>query len=211
MEIQKGFLQDAAMTKSGATKFFFMLLFISGLLATDLVSAGGGLVLEDDICILTIDFYSAHFTAYQPESRGDTQYCKEFPDTGLTIIVLDYLHQSLKLVPVELRIIRDVTGLGRFAKLEHVQAISDLSAHTVFYQPPIVRANASLTIEHSFQDEGNYIGIITAAHPTLDTYSTAIFPFEVGVSQFDSTWWMLVFAVAASLVFWLTRSRGTKG
>jgi hypothetical protein len=199
------------MSKSVVPENAFLLLLMLGLLAAGPVSAGGGLVLEDDVCILTIDFYSAHFTAYQPETRGDTQYCKEFPDTGLTIIVLDYLHQSLKLVPVELRIIRDVTGLGKFAELEHVLAISDLAAHTVFYQPPIVRANASLIIEHNFQQEGNYIGIITAAHPTLDTYSIAIFPFEVGASQFGSSWWMLVFAVAAGLIFWLRRSWGTNG
>lgn len=208
MEILSRFLHDAAMQKSIVVKSFFYALFMVSCLATGPVSAGGGLVLEDDVCILTIDFYSAHFTAYQPETRGDKQFCKEFPDTGLTIIVLDYLHQSLKLVTVELRIIKDVTGLGRFAKIEHVQAIENLDAHTVFYQPPVVRPNASLSIEHAFANEGNYIGIITAAHPTLDTFSTAIFPFEVGASQFDYTW-LIILAVAAALLFWLRMFRGS--
>lgn len=206
MEILSRFLHDAAMLKSVVVKSFFYTLFMVGCFSSGPVSAGGGLVLEDDVCILTIDFYSAHFTAYQPETNGDTQFCKAFPDAGLTVIVLDYLHQSLKLVTVEVRIIKDVTGLGTFAKIEHVQAIENLDAHTVFYQPPVVRPNASLTLEHTFEAEGTYIGIITAAHPTQDTFSTAIFPFEVGVSQFDYTW-LLVLAVAAALLFWLKKFR----
>ena len=85
------------------------------------IYAGGGVVLEDDVCIIWIDFYSAHFTAYQPDSSGNEQFCEDLPDTGETIFVLDYLHQSLKEVPVDFRIIRDVTGLGRYARLEQVQ------------------------------------------------------------------------------------------
>ena len=97
--------------------------------------AGGGMVLEGDVCIIRIDFYSAHFTAYQPDSSGNTQFCQALPDTGDTIFVLDYLHQSLKEVPVDFRIIRDVTGQGDYVKLKHVEEIENIEQHTVFYQP----------------------------------------------------------------------------
>jgi hypothetical protein len=145
--------------------------------------AGGGLVLEDDACILRIDFYSAHFTAYQPDSSGNEQFCESLPNKGSTIFVLDYLHQSLKEVPVDFRIIRDVTELGRFVKLKHVQAIEDIDQHTVFYQPPVIQADASLQIEHDFLEDGEYIGIVSAGHPTTDASYTAVFPFEVGGSN----------------------------
>ena len=109
-------------------------------------------MLEGDVCIIWIDFYSAHFTAYQPETSGNKQFCQELPDTGESIFVLDYLHQSLKEVPVEFRIIRDVTGLGRYVKLEQVEKIEDIEQQTVFHQPPVVRPDASFKIEHDFTE-----------------------------------------------------------
>ena len=171
--------------------------------------AGGGLVLEGDVCIIRIDFYSAHFTAYQPGTSANTQFCRDLPDTGATIFVLDYLHQSLKEVPVSFRIIHDVTGLGRFAKLKHVEAIGDIEQHTVFYQPPVVRSDASLKIEHDFIDEGAYIGIVTAGHPSKDTIYTAVFPFEVGGSRFASQipLFLLLAGAAFFIVYRYTRSR----
>jgi hypothetical protein len=173
--------------------------------------AGGGLVLEDDVCIIRIDFYSAHFTAYQPDTSGNTQFCRDLPDTGETIFVLDYLHQSLQEVPVSFRIIKDVTGQGRFVKLKHVEAIGDIEQHTVFYQPPIVRPDASFKIEYDFVEEGTYIGIVTAGHPSKDTIYTAVFPFEVGGSNF--TWLAALFLLLAGATFFVvrrfTRSRQT--
>jgi len=165
--------------------------------------AGGGLVLEDDVCIIRIDFYSAHFTAYQPDTSGNTQFCRDLPDTGETIFVLDYLHQSLKEVPVSFRIIKDVTGQGRFVKLKHVEAIGDIEQHTVFYQPPTIRPNASLKIEYDFVEEGAYIGIVTAGHPSKDTVYTAVFPFEVGGSNF--TWLAPLFLLLAGAAFFIAR------
>ena len=142
--------------------------------------AGGGMVLEGDVCIIRIDFYSAHFTAYQPESSGNQQFCQDLPDTGETIFVLDYLHQSLKEVPVAFRIIRDVTGQGSYVKLKHVEEIEDIELHTVFYQPGIIKADASLKIEFNIKEKGRYIGIVSAGHPGNDNVYTAVFPFEVG-------------------------------
>jgi hypothetical protein len=165
--------------------------FYSALLSTFLVllpssgvQAGGGMVIEGDVCVIWIDFYSAHFTAYQPVNHGNKQFCQELPDTGPTIFVLDYLHKSLKDVPVSFRIIHDVTGQGDYVKLKHVEKINDIERHTVFYQPPLIRADASLKIEHDFALEGRYIGIITAGHPTNDMVYTAIFPFEIGGSSY---------------------------
>lgn len=163
--------------------------------------AGGGLVLEGDVCIIWIDFYSAHFTAYQPNTSGNTQFCQELPDTGETIFVLDYLHQSLKEVPVELRIIRDVTGLGRYVKLEQVEEIEDIGKQTVFHQPPVIRPDASFKIEHDFKEEGAYIGIVSAGHPSNDKIYTAVFPFEVGGSDHGYLFWLILLLAGAAFFF----------
>ena len=173
-----------------------------GLLMTCLVAvqahAGGGLVLEGDTCILTVEFYSAHFTAYQPQTRGNEQFCRELPELGETLFVLDYLHQSLKEVPVSFRIIRNTTGQGRFTKLKHVEAIEDLDTVTVFEQPPVVRPNGSFQVSHDFTETGEFVGIVTAGHPSKDTIYTAIFPFAVGVGSNSYGLWALLAIVLAT-------------
>jgi len=174
-----------------------MFLFMS---PTAPVFAGGGLVLEDDVCIIRIDFYSAHFTAYQPNTSGNEQFCQDLPATGETIFVLDYLHQSLKEVPVDFRIIRDVTGQGRFVKLKHIEEIEDIEQHTVFYQAPVIRQDASFKVEHEFREEGAYIGIVSAGHPSTDMIYTAVFPFEVGGS-YSAYLPALLLLLAGALLF----------
>ena len=77
-------------------------------------------MLQDDVCKIKIGFYEAHFTAFQPETSGNRQFCEDLPDVGPTIFVLDYLHDSMKEVPIDFRIIRDVTGSGQFVRLEDV-------------------------------------------------------------------------------------------
>jgi len=174
--------------------------------------AGGGSVLSSDSCIVKIDFYSVHLTVYQPDNSGSQQFCFELPDAGDSIFVLDYLHPSLKEVPVGLRIIRDVTGLGRFVKLKNVEAIKDLDKHTVFYQPPVIQADGSLRNEVTFKRPGEYVGIISAGYPGNDRIYTAVFPIKVGGSNtFFILPSMLVLASAAFLLFRrLTRKTATK-
>lgn len=158
-------------------------------LAPDHGWAGGGVMLRNDVCIITIGFYEAHFTAYQPQTRGNEEFCKDLPDIGETLFVLDYLHASMKEVPIDFRIISDVTELGKFVQLRDVEAIEDLDAHTVFYQRPMVRRDASLRIEHSFIGSGEFIGIVTAGHPTEETIYTAVFPFRVGKTDYSRLMW----------------------
>lgn len=179
------------------------------LLTASGVQAGGGLVLEDDVCVVWIDFYSAHFTAYQPNSRGNEQFCEDLPDTGATLFVLDYLHQSLKEVPVGLRIIRDVTGQGRYVKLKHLEAIESLEEHTVHYQPPVVQRDASLKIEFNIPEKGGYLGIVTAGHPSTDAVYTAVFPFEAGARGKGYLIPLALLATAALAVF-LRRRMGAR-
>ena len=151
-------------------------------------------MLNDDTCIITIGFYDAHFTAYQPETSGNEEFCEDLPDDGQTIFVLDYLHGSLKEVPVGFRVIRDATGLGRFARWEDVQAIQDIDTLTVFYQAPVVETDASLSIEMSFVEDGAYIGIVTAGHPSNDKIYNSVFPFKVGQTDLSFLLWVPIVA-----------------
>ena len=170
--------------------------------------AGGGVLLSDDSCIMTIGFYEAHFTAYQPDSSGDKQFCEDLEEMGNTIFVLDYLHKSLSEVPVDFRIIKNVTNKGEFVQMGDIMEIQDLDRFTVFYQEPIIKTNASYTVSHDFTEKGEYVGIVTAGHPTNNNIYSSVFPFRVGAS--DLSWSIIVFLglilIFGVYLFRMTRS-----
>jgi hypothetical protein len=106
-----------------------------------------------------------HFTGYQPDSTSEREFCEDIPSTGRTVIVLDYLDEKLRDLPVEVRIIRD-TGNE-----------SNLDAVTVFHDPPTVHARGSVSIEHNFPEYGRFVGLVTVVE---DPPQVSRFPFAVG-------------------------------
>ena len=156
------------------------------------VAAHGGVVEEKDLCVITISYLKAHFKIYQPLTDGHEEYCEDLPNATESIFVMEYLHDELSRVPVDFRIIRDVTGKGRFARWEDVAAIEDIDSVTVFYQAPIIEPDV-FTVLHDFAEEGEYIGVVTAAPSTGDRQHIAVFPFEVGYIGFG--FWPLIVGV----------------
>ncbi len=142
--------------------------------------AHGGVFVEEDSCVIEIGFYRAHFTIYQPTTKANEEFCEDVPDVTDTIFVLDYLHDSLKEVPVDFRIIKDVNDRTLYASWQDVERIGDLDPVTVFYQPPIIHTDTTFTAKHAFDEKGWYIGIVTTRHPTLDKTYQAVFGFHVG-------------------------------
>lgn len=155
-------------------------------------AAHGGVVEESDQCVIAISYLKAHFKIYQPLTNGRVEYCEDLPNATESIFVMEYLHDELSRVPVDFRIIRDITGKGRFARWEDVQAIDDLDSVTVFYQPPIIDPDV-FTVLYDFTEEGDYIGVVTAAPNTGDRQHIAVFPFEVGYTGFG--FWPLIVGV----------------
>lgn len=139
-------------------------------------------MIEEDICVIKMGFLTAHFTIYQPETHANEEFCEDIPDVGQTVFVMDYLHASLKEMPVDFRVIHDVTGVGIYAKWEDVAAIDDLESATVFYAPPRIRHDAAFTVEHRFEEPGWYIGIVTTRQPETGKVYQTVFPFEVGAN-----------------------------
>jgi len=105
------------------------------------------------------------------------------------VFVMEYLHDGLADVPIDFRIIRDVTGKGRFARWEDVEAIGDLDEVTEYYRTPAIEPDV-FTVVHDFSDEGHYIGIVTAEVPDTDRIYRAVFPFEVGYTGLG--YWPLI-------------------
>lgn len=159
------------------------------LLASQLVFAHGGVVEEEDLCVIKINYLKGHFKIYQPRVDGHKEYCEDLPNAAESVFVMEYLHEGLGEVPLDFRIIRDVTGKGRFARWEDVEAIGDLDAVTEFYKAPAVEPDV-FTVVHEFDVEGDYIGIVTADVADTDRVYRAVFPFEVGYTGLG--YWPLI-------------------
>jgi len=186
-----------------------LIAFVFYCIATMLASpalAAGGVVGEAGSCMIEIGFYTAHFTIYQPESSTNEEFCEELPDLGNTVFVLDYLHATLKEVPVDFRIIRDVQNFGRFVKLKHIQEIEDLSAQTVFYAPSTIYSSERLLVKYNFQQSGDYIGIVSAGHPSKAIIYHSVFPFSVDNRGFS--WWSILLLFIVVILIWYMVSHG---
>lgn len=155
------------------------IICLAGLFLQQSAFAHGGVVDEGDLCVIKVSYLRAHFKIYQPRETGHEQFCEDLPVASESIFIMEYQHDSLSTMPIEFRIIRDVTGKGRFARLEDIQKISDIESATVFYQPPILEPDVYMVV-HEFVEEGDFIGIVSAENPETGKVYAAVFPFEVG-------------------------------
>lgn len=160
----------------------------------------GSVVDSEDGCIIRMDFYSAHFRIFQPQTRAHQEYCEDVPDIGESVFVLEYLHNSLREVPVEFRIIRNTSELGRFVRWQDIEAMNDLAAVTVFHEQIPPRTDGVLTVVHRFEEGGSYVGIVTAPHPSMDKIYHAVFPFRVGRPLWQRADVLLMTLLAAAML-----------
>jgi hypothetical protein len=148
--------------------------------ACSLAHAHGGLSMDEDRCKLRVGPFLMHFVGYQPDSAsGPREFCEDIPETGRTVVVLDYLNDELRDLPTEVRIVRD-TG-----------SEADLDAITVLHLPPRVYPSGSLSFEHAFDAPGRFVGLVTVGDAQK---SVSRFPFSVGGG---SRWPRLIGAGAA--------------
>jgi len=160
--------------------------------------AHGGVVEEEDLCVIKVNYLRGHFKIYQPQITGHEEYCEDLPNATETVFVMEYLHESLGEAAVDFRIIHDVTGKGRFARWEDVAEIEDLDAATVFYHGAGVDPDL-LSVIYDFTEEGDYIGIVTANVDGDEKVYRAVFPFEVGFTGFG--YWPFFIVVLLAIQF----------
>lgn len=135
----------------------------------------GGLSMDEDMCKLRVGPYLMHFVGYQPDSvSGPKEFCEDIPDTGRTVVVLDYINEELRDLPTEIRVIRD-TG-----------SETNLDAITLLHVPAKVYPAGSLNFELDFAEAGRFVGLVTVMDKEK---RVSRFPFSVGTTR---SWWYLV-------------------
>ena len=171
----------------------------------------GSVVDSGEGCVIRMDFYSAHFSIFQPQTRAHREFCEDLPDVSESVFVLEYLHNSLREVPVDFRIIRNTSGMGRFVRWQDIEALDNIELLTVFHQHVPPRPDGVLSVVHHFAERGDYVGIVTAPHPNQDKVYHAVFPFSVGRPLWQRADVLLVsFCLLLFAVFYTTRKKQHK-
>jgi hypothetical protein len=194
---------------------FSLLLHASALLVVlaPAVYAHGGVSVEDDVCIMTIGPYRAHFTGYQPEVRASQEFCEDIPVVAKSIIVLDFINQPLREMAVDFRIVRDVNEVGVTATAADLGSAADIERATIFYRAAERYPRGSFDVGLTFEESGRFIGVLTAVDDKTGTRReyVSVFPFSVGVTD----WWGRLKWIVVSIVFgaglylWSSRSGKT--
>ena len=129
-------------------------------------TAHGGLSMEKDYCKLRIGPYVMHFTGYQPGDGYRKEFCEDIPSTGATIVVLDFIDDVLRDLPVAFRILRDDGG-GQ-----------DLDSATVYQVPPKIYPMGTFSFDYQFEQPGKFVGLVTVGNGNQQVIGR--FPFSVG-------------------------------
>ena len=161
----------------------------------------GGVVAEEDLCLLKMGFLQAHFTLYLPDTHGSDEFCEDVPETGRALFVVEYLHEMMKEMPIEFRIVRDDQGFGIFANRDDLNSIPDLDAQTVFHRPLAAEPTGWVTVSHTFAEPGGYIGVVVAESPANGKVYNSVFYFKVGNTGYGYIPLFVALIVAAQLLF----------
>ncbi|MFA5938104.1 MAG: hypothetical protein WC809_02015 [Sinimarinibacterium sp.] len=173
--------------------------------------AHGGVSMEDDVCVMRVGQYLAHFSGYQPEFRATQEFCEDIPELGKAIIVLDFIDPALRKQVVEFRVLADARALGMSARYEQLGSAADIDAATLARIAPQPYPRGTLTFEQAFLEPGWYIGLFTATDPQNGTTLNSVFPFRVGVKNPWRYVPAFVVVIALSLLAYRLTGRGLRG
>jgi len=152
-------------------------------LLTSAAYAHGGVGMVDNRCVLRIGPDIMFFTGYQPQNSRE-EFCDDVPNTGQTVVALDMQDTELRAMLTEIRLIKDD---GSHTRMNGLPVLSDaelaskelLDPVTIAYFPPKQYPTGALTFEHTFPENGKFIGIVTVKNEHGQTYVSQ-FPFAVG-------------------------------
>jgi hypothetical protein len=157
---------------------------LATVLLTSAAYAHGGVGMQDNRCVLRIGPDLMFFTGYQPQNSRE-EFCDDVPNKGQVVVALDMQDTELREMLTEIRLIKDN---GTHTRMNGLPFLSDaelaskelLEPATIAYLPPRKYPTGTLTFEHTFPENGKFIGIVTVENQHGQKYVSQ-FPFAVGV------------------------------
>jgi hypothetical protein len=123
------------------------------------------------------------FTGYQPQNSRE-EFCDDVPNAGQTVVALDMQETELRNMLTEIRLIKDdgthtqMNGLPFLTDTELANKAA-LDAVSIAYFPPKKYPTGTLSFEHTFPENGKFIGIVTVENDHGQKFVSQ-FPFAVG-------------------------------
>ncbi len=155
-------------------------LGLSCLLAPLAAFGHGGVSMEDDVCVIQIGPYKAHFTGYLPKERAAQEFCEDIPLATKAVFVMDFMDDELREMDIDFRIARDVNNVGPKATYEDLGGAEAVEKATIFYEKPRTYARGVISVHYPFVENGSYVGIVDAHHQVTGLRYRSVFPFSVG-------------------------------
>ena len=153
--------------------------------------AHGGASVDADQCRIFVGPHLVHFTAYQPQLTGTTEYCDKIPELGNTTLVFDYEGKALRNMTVEMEVTKEPEGTR------------------IAYQAPATHSTGTFNSSINFTLPGDYL-----AHVTLVNEGQKIdahVPFKVGTAKSgvsnNTIIIVLVVVVAGGYIFYLSNPK----
>lgn len=148
--------------------------------------AHGGVSIENDVCIIKLNDYKAHFTGYMPEKRGMREYCESFPVTGRAIIAIDFISGELREQRIKFEVAKDFTGKGADVTAADLEGdnTSRYIASLVHSDIAGFRDSGTINFPVNLDSKGWYIGVMKIVSDG-GVIGESVFPFNVAPS---TTW-----------------------
>lgn len=169
----------------------------------------GGVSVEDDVCIIQIGRYKAHFTGYLPTERATQEFCEDIPIVGQSVFVIDFISDELREMDLDFRIVRDINEVGIKATYEDLGGEKAIEAATILYSPPNLYPRGVMNVGYRFAEKGSYVGIVNARHKETGLAYRAVFPFRVGSVSYAKYLVYFLSLIAGCAVFIWAAGRAT--
>lgn len=158
--LKKQFIRSVVFTVLG--------LFALGLPLSSVWAHGGAAGTDVDQCKIQVGEDWVHFTAYQPFTSGQQEFCESVPGIGQTNLVFDYVGHKLRKMSVEFEVTKEPEG------------------SRVFYLPPTQHKSGTVNAVVDFKGPGDYLAHVTLL-PENGEKVDAHVGFKIGVGESNLT------------------------
>ena len=129
-----------------------------------------------DQCRIFVGPHLVHFTAYQPQLTGSTEFCGEIPDLGSTVFVFDYEGKALRNMTVEVEFTKEPEGTR------------------IAYLPPTTHSSGTFNTTYKFTEASKYIAHVVLVNEGQKV--EANIPFTVGLAKDKNSLWINIFLIS---------------
>ena len=158
-------------------------LSLGALLPVSSVWAHGGASVDTDQCRIFVGPHLVHFTAYQPQLTGSTEFCGEIPELGTTTMVFDYEGKALRNMTVEVEFTKEPEGTR------------------IAYLPPATHNTGTFNTTYNFTEGGKYLAHVTLINEGVKIDAHVAFKVGTAKNEISSSTKIIIATVLASVLY----------